>query len=34
MDDRLILSKDEILYLIYLYTDENRFSYVFENINR
>lgn len=30
MDDRLILSKDEILYLIYLYTDENRFSYVFE----
>lgn len=30
MDDRLILSKDEILYLIYLYTDENRFSCVFE----
>ena len=30
MDDRLILSKDEVLYLIYLYTDENRFSYVFE----
>lgn len=30
MNDRLILSKDEILYLIYLYNTENRFSYVFE----
>lgn len=30
MNDKLILSKDEILYLIYLYNTENRFSYVFE----
>ena len=30
MDERLILPKDEILYLIYLYNTENRFSYVFE----
>ena len=30
MNDRLILSKDEILYLIHLYNTENRFSYVFE----
>lgn len=30
MNDRLVLSKDEILYLIYLYNTENRFSYVFE----
>lgn len=29
MNDRLILSKDDILYSIHLYT-ENRFSYVFE----
>ena len=30
MDDRLILSKDDVIYSIHLYTDENRFSYVFE----
>lgn len=30
MNDRLILQKDEILYLIHLYSTENRFSYVFE----
>lgn len=30
MNDRLVLSKDEILYLIHLYNTENRFSYVFE----
>ena len=30
MNDRLILSKDEIIYLIHLYNTENRFSYVFE----
>lgn len=30
MNDRLILSKDDVIYSIHLYTDENRFSYVFE----
>lgn len=30
MNDRLILLKDDVIYLIYLYTDDNRFSYVFE----
>ena len=30
MDDRLILSKDDVIYSIHLYTYENRFSYVFE----
>lgn len=30
MNDMIELSKDDIIYLLYLYTDENRFSYVFE----
>lgn len=30
MNDKLVLPKDEILYLIYLYNTENSFSYVFE----
>ena len=30
MDDRLILSKDDVIYSIHLYTDESRFSYIFE----
>lgn len=30
MNDMIELSKDDVIYLIYLYTDEDRFSYVFE----